>query len=664
VEKTEGKYRSDIEGLRAISVLFVIASHADVPWFDGGFIGVDIFFVISGYLITSLLLKDINSSGTVSFSRFYAGRLRRLLPALAFMILITSLVSLALLSPYEHIPQAATGGYAVLWLSNFHFSFEELRYFDPSADENVYLHTWSLGVEEQFYLVWPLLILSIVGAWKWQGRQNNVQRLVLIMAIMTVLGLMLSVFLSYYMPTLGFYLMPSRAWQFSLGALAFLWPVWVGINNPGITGVVLPELWQRVVRWGGWLGFISIFLAVFLINPDMTYPGCWSLIPSLGGALILMGGAVTSRSVVSQVLSLTPLVWIGRISYSWYLWHWSILVLGDRIFPDSQMIEKWVLVLVSLFFAIFSYFVVEAPVRKNKKLTAKPALTLAIAFLIMGLIYALSSAWESAAKEWIELPEQHIFSQVHFDLPVTYTMGCDQWYRSSELKFCIFGDVNAKHTAVLMGDSIGTQWSPALAQRYVKKNWRFIVFTKSSCPMIDEVFFYRRIGREYTECSIWRNTAVDWIKNNRPDIVFMGSALPRFTENQWTEGSARILSEISDSVSDIYIIRAAPALNFDGPYCLSQQQWRQKWLPQGFQLLSDCSSKYMSHYSDQVHKWLLLAADRFDNVRVVDMNPVICPQNHCNAFRDGRAIYRDAMHLSKSYVWSIAREFFDAMKSK
>ena len=652
--KFELDYRTDIEGLRAVAILLVILSHVGVSWFDGGFIGVDIFFVMSGYLITGLLLKEIYRTGTVNFLAFYAARLKRLLPALLFMVLITALLAMTFLSPFEHESQATSAGYATIWLSNVYFAFEKLDYFAPNADENMYLHTWSLGVEEQFYLIWPILVMSFLGAWRWQRVQRNLERLLWFMIGVIIICLMVSIYLSYAEPALGFYLMPSRAWQFALGAFALLWPVWLGQKRVTISGLELSSSVVRIVHIGGWLGLVGIVVSSLTIHSNMTYPSFWAVIPSLGAALVLVAGSVKGFSSVSVLLSIKPMLWIGKISYSWYLWHWSILVFGNKVFQHENSVSQWNLILVSLVFAIFSYFIVELPIRKNRYLSSKPKVTLISSLIVMVSVFALFSGWKQLAKGWVDAPDQAIFRQVYNDLPITYSMKCDDWYRSSELKFCMFGNPKAEHTVVLIGDSIGAQWSPAIARRYVRKNWRFIVLTKSSCTMIDEPYFYKRIGRVYTECVDWRNAAVKWIKDNQPDVVFMGSANTRFEKDQWIGGTRRILEQWSPVVNNIHIIRATPALYVDGPACLSRQQWQQEMLPAWLRIGSNCSSIFNDTYSEKVYAWLMEASKYFENVSIINMDPIVCPENKCSAVQNGRAVYRDTMHLSKSYVWSVS----------
>jgi len=646
VIKTNSDYRSDIEGLRAIAILLVVLAHVGNTWFDGGFIGVDVFFVISGYLITGLLLKELERTDTVNFFAFYVARLKRLLPALLFMLLTTSLMALAFLSPHEHNPQAISVGYASIWMSNLSFAFSKLNYFDPAADQNMYLHTWSLGVEEQFYLLWPVLVLTFVGAWRWQGGQINLRRLLFSMGGVIVVCLSASIYLTYVQPMLAFYLMPSRAWQFALGAFALL----------------LSTKTIKFIHAGGWLGFISIVVSSLSIDSNMAYPSFWALFPSIGTALMLVAGASGGNSLLSKVLSIKPMLWLGRISYSWYLWHWPILVLGDKLFYQNSAVEKWGLVAVSLLFAIFSYFLIESPIRKSSYFMRRPAITLVAALIVMASTFGLSIAWQESVKGWINSPTQLIFWKVANDLPVTYSMGCDEWYHSSDLKPCVFGDENAEHTAVLIGDSIGAQWSPAIARRYVGKNWKFIVITKSSCAMIDEPYFYPRIGREYTECSIWRKEAVTWIKENKPDVVFMGSTIAKFKKEQWIDGTKRILDNWASVVKNIYIIRATPPLYKNGPYCLSRLEWQLQGLPLWLQIGSDCNSVFNNPYAELVYEWLTEAAKGFDNVSVINMSPVVCPDNQCSALQNGRAVYRDGMHLSRSYVWSIADKLFEKMQ--
>lgn len=646
-------YRSDIEGLRAIAILLVVLAHVGDTWFGGGFIGVDVFFVISGYLITGLLLKELERTDSVNFFSFYVARLKRLLPALLFMLLMTSFMALAFLSPSEHNLQAISAGYASVWLSNLYFAFSKLNYFEPAADQNMYLHTWSLGVEEQFYLIWPILVITFVGAWRWQGGQRNLRRLLFSMGGVIVVCLSASLYLTYAKPMLAFYLMPSRAWQFALGAFALLWPISIGHNRVSTT---------KFIHAGGWLGFIGIVVSSLSIHSNMAYPSFWALFPSIGTALILVAGAPGENSLLSKALSIKPMLWLGRISYSWYLWHWPILVLGNKLFHHNNAVEKWGLVVTSLLFAIFSYFLIESPIRKSNYLIRRPALTLVAALIVMASAFGLSRAWQESAVGWVNLPTQLIFRRVAGDLPVTYSMGCDEWYHSSDMKLCTFGDKNAEHTAVLIGDSIGAQWSPAIARRYVGENWKFIVITKSSCTMIDEPYFYKRIGREYTECSIWRKEAVTWVKDNKPDVVFMGSTIARFEKEQWINGTKRILDNWESAVKEIYIIRATPPLYKNGPSCLSRLEWQLQGLPLWLQIGSDCNSVFKNPYAELVYEWLKEAAKGFGNVSVINMNPVVCPDNQCSALQNGRAVYRDSMHLSRSYVWSIADKLFEQMQ--
>ncbi|MEP6606894.1 MAG: acyltransferase, partial [Nitrosospira sp.] len=382
------RYRSDMEGLRAVAILAVVAAHAGVPWLAGGFVGVDVFFVLSGYLITGLLVEEHRAQGRIDLSAFYARRFRRLLPALLVMLVVTCGLGRLLLSPGDQPAHAVAAAAAAVWLSNFHFAFSNLDYFSPGADTNLFLHTWSLGVEEQFYLIWPALLILTMG--RWQTKCNEVGRLRVVMLLVLLTSLLACVLLTPHSPLVAFYLMPARAWQFALGALAFLWFGGLAVEDRSVASAdPLKALSSglstqpSLPSWAGWLGLALIAAAAAGFDKQMLYPGFWALVPSVGAALILVAGARRYSGGVGALLSLRPMQAIGRVSYALYLWHWPVLLLGVAVVGTPSWLQRFSWVVISLALAALSYRFVETPIRRRLWMKASPKVVLLGAVSLM-----------------------------------------------------------------------------------------------------------------------------------------------------------------------------------------------------------------------------------------------------------------------------------------
>lgn len=634
-------FRPDIEGLRAIAILLVVAAHAGVPWLAGGFVGVDVFFVLSGFLITGKLVQEVTETGKIQLLPFYVRRLRRLLPALLLMLLLVGLASRWLVSPSDQAEQFFTARMAGLWLSNFYFALANLDYFAPGSESNLYLHTWSLGVEEQFYLIWPALVLWLVGG----DGARGISRLKIGMLVVTGASLLACLKLTQSEPLLAFYMMPLRAWQFAAGAL-----VWLMVaRNTKIAPLLL-----RAAPMLGLSGLLLIVVSGIWLNPHRAYPGIWALIPTLGASLVVLTGSLSTNQNTGayHVLSLAPLQWLGRISYSWYLWHWPVLLLGASLLNSHAPIHVAALVVISLVLAALSHQLVEAPLRHWKQWLAFPRAAVLASLASMAIIGLLANHWTGQATRTLQSPEVLRYQSARGDAPIIYRMNCDDWYHSAEVRICAFGDPNAERTAVLFGDSHAGQWFPTVygALDVQGIDWRLLVITKSACPLVDEPFFYARIGRIYTECSEWRKNAVQQIKQMAPDLVVMGSTRYDFNQSQWTEGSARLLSRLSQNVGHIFLLADTPHLPFDGPNCLMAQVLRPAWLASS----NGCTAPAASSQGDAIRRWLSAAAARFANVTLLDMTSIVCPDGLCRAELDSLVTYRDSQHLSGSFAESLA----------
>lgn len=303
-------FRSDLQGLRAIAILLVVLAHAHLPLLSGGFIGVDVFFVLSGYLISGLLIREQRLTGRIIFSRFYARRLKRLLPALIVMLLISTGAALWLLSAPEAYVQLASAPFAASWTSNLYFAFGALDYFNELAARDLFLHTWSLGLEEQFYLVWPPILLAIALLARranTAARQRLIGWLGLGLLLLASLGLALA--WTDTSPAAAFYLMPARLWQFALGALVF-----VALTDlpAGYSGILSHR--PRLRRFAVWvalgLGLTLIAGSALLLHPNLAYPGSWALAPSLGAAWVIAAGHGQSLRGGGP-LAHPVLVWLG-----------------------------------------------------------------------------------------------------------------------------------------------------------------------------------------------------------------------------------------------------------------------------------------------------------------------------------------------------------------
>ena len=628
-------YRPDIEGVRALAILLVVAAHAGVPGLQGGFIGVDVFFVISGYLISGLLIAEHERTGRIDNAAFYARRFRRLLPALLLMLSVTAVGLRLLLPAQERADQSAVGAAASAWASNLYFAFEDIDYFGSASESNAYLHTWSLGVEEQFYLVWPLLILLLLP----RGMSVGMRKLAWGMAAILVVSLVACIWTTQASARHAFYLMPLRAWQFAAGALACLLGQALVIYRSKGHG-------NRLAESLGIGGAVLILAALLLIRGDTVYPGGWAVLPTLGTVLLLIAPCA-GTSVTTRVLSLAPMQAIGKLSYSWYLWHWPVLVIGTTLNPASGLAWRGSLILLGLILASMSYRIVERPIRGNNALLEEPRRFILASLLLMLAFVAFFMQWGRATDMDVsKRTEVGTSSSIAGGMPVIYAMGCDDWYRSDRLTPCVFGTQSAPKTAVVIGDSIGLQWFPAYEKVFAPPRWRLIVLTKSSCPMVDSPIFNPRIKREFTECESWRNKALDYIAETQPDVVIMGTThTAGFNKDTWISGTDRVLSRIAPSSGSVWIMRSTPILPFNGPRCVWAHRERGE-ASSG----EACSAPVEDPLNDDVASWLRQAEKNWKNVCVLDLNDDVCPHGICRAERNGVLVFRDTQHLTSEYV--------------
>ena len=626
------KFRPDIEGLRGIAVLLVVLAHAKLPGWSGGFVGVDIFFVISGYLITGLLDSEASRRGAIDYWAFYARRARRLAPALLVMLGLVSAFCLWAL-PGDLLPsQLQSSQWAALWLSNVYFAFADFDYFGAAAQDSLFLHTWSLGVEEQFYLVWPLLV-----AWAWRRRPGGMAWL----AWLAAASLAASLLLMPVDATSAYYLMPTRLWQLALGGLVYR-------LAQGRASVHL----QAHANWLGFAGAALLGTSLVLIDANVAYPGLWALLPALAAVALLAAG-IGGPHAVGRLLSATTLRLPGRISYSWYLWHWPLLTVGPLLglWPLGGL-ESVALVLLSFLVGWMSFTWVEQPLRRGVKGSPRTVVGVSVG---ASLLLAALLQWAAIATR--PLPGAETFQQrVHslVSIPRIYDDSrCDQMFYSAELVPCEVpaGD-GSRGTLVLLGDSIGTHWTPALQVAARLRGMRLVVMTKSACAIVDEPFVYTAIHRRFTECEQWREAALAHIARTRPDMVVIGSASTYpFTPEQWREGSRRVLEALGQGTRDVVVLAPSPTLEFHAPGCVMREG---RVGASGVEVdPSDCTAPLAEVENLRVIEALRGAVEATPRAHLVYLNDLVCPDGTCRAMQPSGLAFRDTQHLNASFAESL-----------
>lgn len=650
-------FRPDIQGLRAIAVSLVILAHADVPGFAGGFIGVDVFFVLSGYLITGLLLEERLATGSIRYGHFLARRLRRLLPAMLAMLVLVLIVASVVLTAYEMRMQSRSFPYAASWISNFFFAFAERDYFDALQAKDLFLHTWSLGVEEQFYLLWPWLVLLFAGLTTLnKSKPASGTTVLTAFVVVSLTSFAISLYLSSTLPILSFYMMPARIWQFALGASVFVALHWVTGADNGRTASANAKAVMAAI---GLLGMLLILGSSMLLGPSMNYPGWLALFPSFGAAFVIATGRTASASGLPAVLASRPFVWVGDRSYSIYLWHWPILILGESLGVSGSVAGQVLLVALTLVIASLCYRYVELPFWKGRYNKAAPSRVVQYAAAAVILSVGLFAVLErNVYAVQLHAASNQGYNPRYDAPPEIYRAGlnCDTGHFGTDIVPCPIGKKDGESLAVLWGDSVGAQWSPTVSGVLAPHDWQILVLTKSACAIIDKTYYYAKVGGAYEVCTEWRKRVIEYISMVEPDIVFVGSsAFYDFTPADWVDGTAGILHQLATSTERVVLVPGTPTLSFNAPSCL-EDPWRFS-----FRLIDgerECEEARTETISDEVAGYLERAAGAFPNVDVLNLDDLVCPDGLCAAQTvNGVVVFRDEVHVTASFAKSIIPEF-------
>ncbi|MEW6638500.1 MAG: acyltransferase, partial [Actinomycetota bacterium] len=361
----KGKFRPDVEGLRAVAVGAVLLYHAGLPFAGGGYVGVDVFFVISGYLITGLLLREIEGTGRISLSRFYSRRAKRLLPLTVVVLAAVVALSWPLFSPVRMDAVSWDVIAAALYVINWRLGVEAVDYFEAGLGASPVQHFWSLSIEEQFYLLWPALLLLV--AW-WCRRTGRGLRPALAAALGTVAAssFVYGVYLTEQQAGAAYFATPARAWELALGGMLALVPAArLRVLRPGAAALAAA-------------GLCAIAWSTYRFGDETPFPGYAALLPTLGTAAVIAAGTATTSTWPGRLLTLSPMRHVGRISYSWYLWHWPPLVFAAAYWGDLSPLAGMAVVAASYIPAVLSHRWVESPFLRSGTLNRFPRRALAL----------------------------------------------------------------------------------------------------------------------------------------------------------------------------------------------------------------------------------------------------------------------------------------------
>jgi peptidoglycan/LPS O-acetylase OafA/YrhL len=617
----------------------VIASHAELPFLRGGFVGVDVFFVLSGYLITSLLTQEISSSGTVNFARFFARRARRLLPAAMTMVLVVCGAEAVIMNPVAQFNTLKSALATMLYCSNLYFGHLQLQYFSQHTATNPLLHTWSLGVEEQFYLIWPVLLLLLARTIK------SVRDWSIALTGISLASLVLCVWLTTTNPILAFFETPARVWEFGAGGLL----------------VSMPERWlgghRRLWSWLGGIGIITLMVGAQLIQPS-RYPGYVAVIPVVGTLLLLSAGVGAPESPAPRLLRTRPAQIIGRLSYSLYLWHWPVLAIGQQLIPKNSVPIRLGWIAVASIVAAMTYRAIENPIRLQPFLIARSGLTLGLAVLGMILCVGAIGAWRAILHRSVQFRK---YDRVIQDIPGVYRNGCHPDRTDPHPAVCFFGEISQpRSTVVLFGDSHAAQWFPALQEIADVQHWRLATIIKPGCTALS-------IREDVTPqmeqvCEEWRRAAIGDIEELRPELVILTSASrhPGAGGNMmedtrvWEQGARDTFAALARLGVKVRFIRDTPYAEYDVASCLAQAEWDGH---------TRCPALVSATaLSPDIYAAEARAAKDFGNVKVLDLSDRMCGPDRCYLEAGGQVIYRDGDHLTASYSRSLSAVLFQRLR--
>jgi peptidoglycan/LPS O-acetylase OafA/YrhL len=625
--------RTDIEALRAIAILLVVAFHCHIAGISGGFVGVDVFYVLSGYLITGLLVTETEKTSSLNFMRFYAKRIRRLLPAAALVLLTTLILGMLVFSPRELILTAHAARANALYVSNLYFSQSASDYFSARVTFNPLLHTWSLSVEEQFYLFWPMLIA--LGLLIWRSRNG----LLALMALLTIVSFGINLWLTHHARVLAFYALPTRAWEFGLGGLAAL----------------IPRGALRFSRatWiaAGWLGVLLIIGSACAINSALPFPGWLALFPVVGTAITLLAGAELPLLGVGVLFNTAPLQTLGGLSYSWYLWHWPFLVFTAAIYPAGGDVERIVAAGASLGVAYVTYRYVENPIRHDAALIKSPKLTLAVGGALAAICLITAELALHFAESIGNSPQMQALSTTRADFAEMSRRECVSVDGSSTVKICTFGAPGSATNVVLFGDSHAAQWFDSMEEIAQREHWKLTTVIKLGCAAVD-VDPGTGIDAD-PECIAWRQQAIHDIVALRPTLILLGSATNKLDRPEnpdahanaalaadVREGVLRTLRPLSAAGARIALLRDTPEFPFDVTSCVARAE-RHSWYPSDV-----CDLPAATVLDPRIYAAEQSAAASLPGIRLIDLDATLCPRGVCKAVVNGRVMYRDTHHLA------------------
>jgi peptidoglycan/LPS O-acetylase OafA/YrhL len=678
-----GAFRPDIEGLRAVAVLAVVLYHAGVPGLGGGFVGVDVFFVISGFLITGLLWREVSHTGTVRLAAFYAARARRLLPAAAVVLVATAGAAVLLLPPLQARGVLGDAIANALYVGNYRFAVAGTDYLSADAPPSPLQHYWSLGVEEQFYLVWPALMIAVawlVAKSGWAAARSARPYLAVLTAVAGA-SFALSLAWTHASPSWAFFSLPTRAWELAVGGLVALT---VGIWR------TLPRASATAAGWGG---LVLIVVTCTQVGKTTAFPGTAALLPVLGTALVLGAGCATPAAGVGRLLSAPVLRGLGRVSYSWYLWHWPVLVLAPAVAGAPLGVAgRLALVVISLGLAMLTLQLIENPARFAVRLRASATRSLVVggvvtatavcAALVLLITQPVPSGTGAPARQVVVQmpvaapntaprllsPREQVqaavavatgMRQVPANLspplaavgkPEVFVNGCVLSWTDVVQPECMSGDPAAPVRVALLGDSHAAMWQTGLEPIAAAKHWQLTTASKVTCPPMELPIVSPYLGRAFDECVQWREEAISRLERQRAQAIVVDMSRRYGADfgfaaydRAWLEALTRMVARLRATGAHVLVLGPVPDPHGTVPTCVSGH----------LDDVGACTPSRPAALNDNGIRAEAVAVAAGGG-SYADLSDLFCTVDRCPVIVGNTLVYRDDNHITGEYSQVLA----------